>query len=306
MLALALTLPPAAVAGLRPGDEAQVAVSVATLWARPGIARPLDRPALGDPVDLRAWDRALATAELRRWLVGRVQTQALYAEPVRVLAVRGAWARVAVEDQASPLDRRGYPGWLPARQLVRMHRGAPLDTVVVTAATTPLRSASGRPILELVFGTRLALVAIDGPRAVVRAPDGTTDVVAADAVSPPMSPTPASVVATARRFLGRPYLWGGVSPFGYDCSGLTYEVYKLHGIVIPRDADPQFRTGRAVSASALRPGDLLFYGTQSYVHHVAMYVGAGRMLEAPDSAHRVRIVPMRWRGFAGARRFLPA
>jgi cell wall-associated NlpC family hydrolase len=295
-LLLALALPQAAGAALRPGDEAQVAVSVATLWKEPAIARSLDRPSLGNPVDTRAWDRALASADLRRWLVGRVQTQALYAERVRVLAVRGAWAEVAVEDEADPQDRRGYPGWLPLRQLVPAAPAGP--EVVVGATVAWLRAPSGKRLVEVVFGTRLSL-----RNGVVERAGGGAAQIAASAIAPPPRATGASLVATARRFLGRPYLWGGLSPFGFDCSGLTYEVYKLHGILIPRDADPQFRAGRPVSTSALRAGDLLFYGTQSYVHHVAMYVGGGLMIEAPDSAHRVRLVPMRQRGFAGARRY---
>src|SRR5205823_9879202 len=112
-----------------------------------------------------------------------------------------------------------------------------------------------------------------------------------------------SIVRQAKRFLGVHYLWGGLSAWGFDCSGLVWDVYRAHGITIPRDADPQFRGGTAVSLQALRPGDLLFYGTQSYVHHVSIYAGGRRMVEAPDSAHRVRVVPVRYGGFVGARRY---
>jgi cell wall-associated NlpC family hydrolase len=83
----------------------------------------------------------------------------------------------------------------------------------------------------------------------------------------------------------------------------VWAVYRAHGITIPRDADPQFRHGSAVPLDSLQPGDLLFYGSQGYVHHVAIYAGAGRMLEAPDSAHRVRLVPVRYGGLVGARRY---
>ena len=61
-------------------------------------------------------------------------------------------------------------------------------------------------------------------------------------------------------------------------------------MTIPRDADPQFRHGTPVARDALRAGDLVFYGTQKYVHHVAIYAGNGEMIEAPDSAHSVRVV----------------
>ena len=121
-------------------------------------------------------------------------------------------------------------------------------------------------------------------------------------VRAPGHPTGAQIVATARRFLGMRYIWGGLSVFGFDCSGLVWAAYRSFGMTIPRDADPQFRAGVPVARRALRPGDLLFYGTQRYVHHVAIYAGDGQMLEAPGSAYRVRLVPVRWREFAGARR----
>jgi hypothetical protein len=78
-------------------------VSVATLWRTPGIARAIDAPALGNPVDLDRWNRNLATTRARAWLEGRVVTQALYGEQVKVLAIRGRWAKVAVRDQPTPL-----------------------------------------------------------------------------------------------------------------------------------------------------------------------------------------------------------
>jgi cell wall-associated NlpC family hydrolase len=117
-------------------------------------------------------------------------------------------------------------------------------------------------------------------------------------------PSSASIIAQAKRFLGVHYLWGGLSAWGFDCSGLIWNVYRAHGMTIPRDADPQFHHGTAVARSALRPGDLLFFGSASYAEHDAIYVGNDRMLEAPDSAHRVRIAPVRWTYYIGARRYL--
>ena len=76
-------------------------------------------------------------------------------------------------------------------------------------------------------------------------------------------------------------------------------------MTIPRDADPQFHHGTPVPRAELRAGDLLFWGSPSYAEHVAIYAGAGKMIEAPDSAHSVRVVPVRWdRYYLGARRYL--
>jgi gamma-D-glutamyl-L-lysine dipeptidyl-peptidase len=282
-------------------ESAVVNVAVATLWKEPGIARTLDRPSLGNPVNPWLWSRNLATADLRRWLVGRVQTQALYGQEVVVLARRAGWVKVAVVDEPDPQDPHGYPGWLPASQL---RRGFDVSGryVVVVARTALLDVGTGRRVLRLSYGTRLPLVRWSGDAAIVRTPDGIGTMAGGD-VREPLVPSGASIVAQARRFLGVRYLWGGLSSWGFDCSGLVWDVFRVHGLTIPRDADPQFRSGRRVSTSALRPGDLLFYGTQRYVHHVAIYAGGGRMLEAPDSAHRVRLVPMRWTELTGARRY---
>jgi gamma-D-glutamyl-L-lysine dipeptidyl-peptidase len=218
-----------------------------------------------------------------------------------VLGRRGAWTKVAVVDEPDPQDPHGYPGWLPTRQLSFAQLPQAERIAIVTAPTARLRG----PGIEVSFATQLPLVREEGDSVVVRTPQGGEGVLARSAVTLERTrPTGEQVVATARRFLGDHYLWGGLSSFGFDCSGLVWAAYRSFGVTIPRDADPQFRgPGKPVARDALRPGDLVFYGSQSYVHHVAIYAGGGRMLEAPDSAHRVRLVPMRWREYAGARRY---
>jgi cell wall-associated NlpC family hydrolase len=116
--------------------------------------------------------------------------------------------------------------------------------------------------------------------------------------------TRADLVRSAERFLGLQYLWGGLSAWGYDCSGLTWAVYRAHGITIPRDADAQFAAGRPIALAQLEPGDLLFY-ERPVVGHVTMYIGNGMMIEAPNSESEVRIVAVSTRAseFRGARRF---
>jgi gamma-D-glutamyl-L-lysine dipeptidyl-peptidase len=293
-LAVALVLAGPAQAAFRPGERAAIGVSVATLWKAPNLARSIDRPSLTNPVDPAQWSRNLATTESRVWLDSHVQTQALYGQQVVVLARSGGWAKVAVVDEPDPQNAHGYPGWLPVSQLARDfdRTGKP---VVVLARTGTLR-IEGRT-LELSYGTELP--ALHGSR--VRTPDGVGTLTGA---APPLRPTNASIIAQAKRFLGTHYLWGGLSSWGFDCSGIIWDVYRAHGLTIPRDADPQRHHGTPVARSALRPGDLLFFGSPSYAEHDAIYLGNDQMLEAPDSAHRVRVVPVRWTYYIGARRYL--
>lgn len=295
--ALAVAAP--ARAALAPGDAATVDVSVATLWTAPGLARSIDAPALSNPADPAAWSRNLATTASRIWLDGKVVTQALYGEAVTVLAVRGGWAKVVVPDQPTPLDRRGYPGWVPVRQVAAgVAAGAPAQQVVVLAPTATLTLASGRT-LTVSYGTRLPVAGRSGGVVSVTTPDGAGTLPAAS-VGPAQPATGAAIVSAVRPFLGVRYLWGGLSAWGFDCSGLVWDVFRAHGVVVPRDADAQARGGTPVSPLRLRPGDLVFYGTP--VVHVAIYAGGGRMLEAPDSAHRVRLVPLR-PGVVAVRRY---
>jgi SH3-like domain-containing protein len=116
-------------------------------------------------------------------------------------------------------------------------------------------------------------------------------------------PTPADLVATAESFLGVPYLWGGTSAHGIDCSGLTQRVYFLNGVGLARDADQQAVGGRPVDVA--RPGDLFFFGKES-VTHTAIATGERTFIHAPQSGKSVQrgdladMSPLR-----ATRRYLP-
>jgi cell wall-associated NlpC family hydrolase len=97
----------------------------------------------------------------------------------------------------------------------------------------------------------------------------------------PGGPGRPEVVAIAQRYLGVPYVWGGASPSGFDCSGLTMYVYAQIGIQLAHGATAQQRASTPVPLNALLPGDLVFYGNASYSYHVALYVGGGQVIEAP-------------------------
>jgi cell wall-associated NlpC family hydrolase len=94
-------------------------------------------------------------------------------------------------------------------------------------------------------------------------------------------------VEVALAQLGKPYAWGGNGPNSFDCSGLTSFAWRAAGVELPRTSAAQYSGTTRISRSDLRPGDLVFY--HSPVSHVAMYIGDGKVVEAPNSGNNVRI-----------------
>lgn len=156
-----------------------------------------------------------------------------------------------------------------------------------------------------------------GPVAPLQA--GTAAVVAA--AVPPAADTPVTFTTAgpdarvriaidfALRQIGVPYVWGGDGPAsgegGFDCSGLTTAAYAAAGIRLPRTAQTQFDHGPHVPSTApLLPGDLVFYGTPARVHHVGLYLGDGRMVNAPRRGKPVQVAAVRYPGddYLGATR----
>lgn len=117
----------------------------------------------------------------------------------------------------------------------------------------------------------------------------------------------AQAVAYAARFLGVPYVWGGTSPSGFDCSGLVQYVYKHLGITLPRTTFDQYKTGTSVSRSNLQPGDLLFFNSgpgssPTNPGHVSIYAGNGQEIVASTTGKPVMRRAVNWSSFIGARR----
>ena len=97
--------------------------------------------------------------------------------------------------------------------------------------------------------------------------------------------TGAKIVADAKKYLGVPYVWGGTTPSGFDCSGLTFYVMRENGISIPRTSETQYTAGTYVSRSNLQPGDLVFFENtyREGISHVGIYVGNGQFIHAASS-----------------------
>jgi peptidoglycan DL-endopeptidase CwlO len=139
----------------------------------------------------------------------------------------------------------------------------------------------------------------------------------AGAISITASDGPGLTAAQTKAFLtaalsrvGMPYVWGGAGPNVFDCSGLVQWSMRQAGLVMPRVAVDQAQTGPQIPLADLEPGDLLFYHTDptapAYISHVAIYLGNGLMLQAPEPGEDVQIVPAIFgAGFAGAVRVYP-
>jgi cell wall-associated NlpC family hydrolase len=118
--------------------------------------------------------------------------------------------------------------------------------------------------------------------------------------NPPTSTLGGQAVAIAERYLGVPYLWGGASPSGFDCSGLVMYVYGQLGVSLPHNAAAQYDSLPHVSESDLEPGDLVFFDG---LGHVGIYIGGGMMIHAPHTGTVVQISTLSGGGsFAGAAR----
>lgn len=299
------------------GETAYVNVSVATLWSKPNVNRPIDEPSITNPVHPWKWTQSM-TLDEKLWLVGKLETQALLGNEVTILETQGEWANVLVHHQITPKNGTGYPGWIPYVQLAHsplFEEGKKSPFVLITQPTTFLYASPllNEEVLEISFNTRLPLLEKsihykvllpNGYPAWIRREDGRAYPTVADI--PP--PTGSDLVNTAKMFLGLPYLWSGTSGFGFDCSGFTFSIYQAHGIHIPRDASPQSKVGESVQREALQLGDLLFFQNKGKVTHVTMYAGDGLMIHAPESAKCIELIPVdslnHTKTYAGARRIL--
>ena len=109
-------------------------------------------------------------------------------------------------------------------------------------------------------------------------------------------------VDIASQFLGVPYVWGGTTPSGFDCSGLTQYVYNQLGKSIPRVSEDQQNFGMDVPLDMLKPGDLLFFGRPA--HHVTIYAGNGLMIHAPHTGDVVKFAPVNFNKVTSAKRII--
>ena len=269
-----------------------VTAPVATVWTTPDAPRDVDAPAAADVPDVAAWASSMSL-DVRLGLHGRTLTQALAGEPVELVTEDGEWSQVLLPWQPGA-EPGGYPGWVRTAHLgpVGPEVG---ETVVVTATPTAVAATPGGDV-ELSYATvlrRLTDVEVPAGRSALRLADGRVGHVADHAVQPwPRPLDAAALLASVRRHVGLPYLWGGTSGHGMDCSGLVHLTLRTFGVTVPRDASDQYDALQPVEVGDVRAGDVYFFAPpDTPPTHVGWVSRPGRLLHASEGRD-VEDVPM--------------
>lgn len=219
-----------------------------------------------------------------------VTSQAIYGTAVAVLDNREGWSRIRTPDE--------YVGWVQSSGLHPSKTGEPAYAAHGKVAQVQSLFSNlyrepdvtkHQPVLVLPFETKLEVVReqggdqgrwlqvrlVDDRPAWIQRGDLTLD--------PAHNMSIPEMIQFSKKFLGLPYLWGGTSSFGYDCSGFTQMLCRRRGIGLPRDAGPQAHWSGVmpVDRSNLQPGDLLYFGkSEQKITHTGMYIGDGQFIHA--------------------------
>ncbi len=234
-----------------------------------------------------------------------VVSQAIYGSNVTLLSARGEWSRIQTADR--------YKGWVRSRYLRLVQSGTGYATSGVIVQVESLFAnvyrepdiTRHKPVITIPFESRLQVIPNeDGAGAKkaerkgshegwlqVRLPDKRDEwIQSGDVVAEPKPLSIPESIELAKRFLGFPYLWGGSSSFGFDCSGFTQMLVRARGIIMPRDADKQAAWSGVIPVERkdLQPGDLLFFGSSARdVTHTGMYIGDGQFIHDTANGHPV-------------------
>jgi len=226
-----------------------------------------------------------------------LSTQATLGTPVKILKKEGGWYLIQTPDK--------YLAWVDDGGIVPMEpkymdnwKTTPKVIYTKTYGHSYALPDDKQPVSDLVAGNILEIIKYVDEHYIVRYPDGRQAYVSKEESEPyrqwleKLTPSTDSILSTSMSLIGVPYLWGGTSTKGMDCSGFTKTVYFLNGMVIPRDASQQVHTGKAIdsvgSFETLQKGDLLFFGskatdsTPEKVVHVGIWIGNNEFIHASD------------------------
>ncbi|MDX1761374.1 MAG: SH3 domain-containing C40 family peptidase [Christiangramia sp.] len=228
-------------------------------------------------------------------------TQATLGMPVKVLKKEGSWYLIQTPDDylawvdyggVEPMDAEQFNSWKDSEKIIFKDAYGQSYTE---------SSKDSRPVSDLVAGSVLELMGEKAGFYSVKYPDGREAYVSKDQAAKysdwlsQLDQSQESLVNTAERLMGLPYLWGGTSSKGVDCSGYTKTIYFMNGMILPRDASQQIKEGKLIDSvgdfEKLAVGDLLFFGkkatdsTKERVVHVGMWIGNNEFIHSAGDVH---------------------
>ena len=259
-------------------------------------------------------------------------TQVMMGTPLQVLEKKGGWTRAITPE--------GYISWVTSGSITYMNKEefdaykAAKKVIINTKYTTMYEgpSANSQMVSDVVWGNILLDKGAQGAWQKVAISDGRegyvpkADVMDFDKWLDSRNPTADNIIATAKQFIGVPYMWGGTSIKAVDCSGFCKSTYFLNGIVLARDASQQCLTGDGVDISKyvdggeytkealsnLKKGDLIFFGTKATpekkerITHVGIYIGDGIFIHSATKVRINSLIPTDANYYDGSKRLVRA
>lgn len=249
-------------------------------------------------------------------------TQTVMGAPLQILEKRGGWTRAITPE--------GYIAWVSSGSVATMNEAdfnawRDAEKVIITTYYTLFRagaSENSAVVADGIMGNIVKVVAQAGTYVKVMLPDGREAFVQKQHTAPfaqwlaARNATQENIIATARQFVGFPYMWGGTSIKAMDCSGFTKTVYFLNGVILERDASQQALTGEDVDISKnfdnLVAGDLLFFGSKAAegkkerITHVGIYIGGGEFIHSATSVRINSLIPEAANYYEGSNRLVRA
>jgi hypothetical protein len=237
----------------------------------------------------------------------QLATQAIMGMPLKVLKKQGGWYLVQTpEDYLSwvdgggieRMDEESYSDWAASEKIIY------LETYGFSYSNA---NRNSEKVSDLVAGSILKLKSGNGSYYNVEYPDGRSGFIHKSEArllndwESSISATHESLIETAKTMIGAPYLWGGTSTKGMDCSGFTKTIYFMNGQIIPRDASQQVKAGKLIDSNKdwdkLEVGDLLFFGREATdsrsraVTHVGMWIGDNKFIHSASNVHISSVDP---------------
>lgn len=206
------------------------------------------------------------------------KSQLLFNEPVKIKGGKSGYLSVSQED--------GYSGWVNEKAVLKLNKkdfakytgGLDYRVKSLTARAVSVEEEKYKALPYLFYGTRLHITKRKGHLGYIENLLGRPLRISLNNLVPILSDHEnirSLIINDAKRFLGTPYLWGGMTPFGIDCSGLVQMIYKRFGVNLPRDSSDQRECGEKVDRTKIQPADLLFFKG-----HVAIAISDDRIIHA--------------------------